>query len=1188
MTVDWTKWLRGQSTVEQNELDVFDEYRYPLVDYTVDFFASPGVDILKFAKERGSMAEISSRSMRLVNRDPVLDNVLRMLLYKPQCDVPVTVISHSLSAGDIIHNIDVDDRKSVYWVPGHYVGNNIESIVNSNDDMLGNLTYGPVLQNRWLGSRCDVMIIGKMPGIVEVRRNCNFCGPTGNLLWTTFCKFVDNPDKLSSWYVTNVVKYIPPIPSSGKLDSISVMNCRLLLQQEICLLLPRYILLLGQDAIDKFLNAMGYKQKLWTMQDFKSSCKNLTVTLPTIDDHGNTVSIEHTMTIFAVVHPAAVLRNNYYLSEFEGGIGRFVDLLRGTNVDLRLPDIRVQRIYDSQTLEKVCRNILDQGPSPIALDSEWHGRAYDFPDAYLRTIQFTNNSKEAYILVLRSAGGYPTQPEYEMNRIRSVWRWFLSELLRYNESHPSGPHYRLVVHNGKADWSWITSWDRESGDLFYRLMKQPDSPEATKYSGGFDTMIAAHVLDEAQPGGYGLDNLALRYLHWPSWSTSLDKWVKDYCRSHGISRSELSGYGDCPDNILLGDENHPSYAAYDVVSLIELYNKFQNMLDKAPVPVVDVDFPNSVNCRPIFWSSMKAFLAYYEMEYYGVGIDRQILQRLASTYTKHAQLLVQDLRKMIHWSDFNFKSVYHVRMLLFGNKYAKKIPTSGGGHEIVDGKITARLLNLEPVYTTGSKKLWSELSEQEKQYSLPSTDQHVLITLLSRQNLSKYQREVVTRLLCLRRLNQLIQTVLPSSNGDSSTDDSNDNSESADGGILTYVSPITSRVHSHFYPTKETGRCSSARPNLQNLSKSKEDYYKDILRDEYVCPVRSIVTADPGWKIVEVDLVAAELMMVAVQSRCHKLLQDCLKSVLPDNDPNKSDIHSSIAVMAFDLRLSNDNYQMFLQELGEEEIRRRNVSIGDPIPPLKHWVAVFGPLRHIAKTVIFGLLYGRGVDSIVRTITEECIGISPEVAEQRAIAIRQTIYSRYPELFDFQQETALRVLRCGWLANWGKRYRRFPLSRWSNKFRKYINFSKDPREIFNILNNNSFVDPIDRDVLFKYMREAVNFRIQGGVAYLIDLAMQRFINHPRRFLDNNPSCSVVSRDGLNYIPIINMHDALVFEVRDDFVEEFVGDIYQSRGIIYDCICDIPVYAVDLDGNIYSDFGPVKFFVDISVSQRWGG
>lgn len=100
------------------------------------------------------------------------------------------------------------------------------------------------------------MIIGEAPGREEDSRRSPFTGPAGQLMDKIFASV----DLNTQWgfYITNVVKCRPYMPrGSGKENFTPKVEqqklCRPFLDQEIKLVNPRLIVLLGKVAVDNLL-----------------------------------------------------------------------------------------------------------------------------------------------------------------------------------------------------------------------------------------------------------------------------------------------------------------------------------------------------------------------------------------------------------------------------------------------------------------------------------------------------------------------------------------------------------------------------------------------------------------------------------------------------------------------------------------------------------------------------------------------------------------------------------------------------------------------------------------------------------------------------------------------------------------------------------------------------------------------
>jgi DNA polymerase I-like protein with 3'-5' exonuclease and polymerase domains len=112
--------------------------------------------------------------------------------------------------------------------------------------------------------------------------------------------------------------------------------------------------------------------------------------------------------------------------------------------------------------------------------------------------------------------------------------------------------------------------------------------------------------------------------------------------------------------------------------------------------------------------------------------------------------------------------------------------------------------------------------------------------------------------------------------------------------------------------------------------------------------------------------------------------------------PNYYDIHSNVAVLAFQL----------------------------PCQPTKGGLKSIGKshFRVLAKNVIFGIAYGRGAKAIALQAKEQGVNVTVDEAQQ----VIDTIFEMYPELVPFFEEAKARALNEKWLCNCFGAFRRFP------------------------------------------------------------------------------------------------------------------------------------------------------------------
>jgi DNA polymerase-1 len=181
-------------------------------------------------------------------------------------------------------------------------------------------------------------------------------------------------------------------------------------------------------------------------------------------------------------------------------------------------------------------------------------------------------------------------------------------------------------------------------------------------------------------------------------------------------------------------------------------------------------------------------------------------------------------------------------------------------------------------------------------------------------------------------------------------------------------------------------------------------------------------------------------------------------------------------------------------------------------------------LRVSGKSVNFGILYGRGAKAIANQINAETgLGVTSDEIQQGIDGWHRT-YENASAFFARCHQQALDI---GWVANiWGRR--------------RYFGRPENEGQKGNI------------------MREAANHPIQGTVGDTMSLAIDRVANER-------------NRRGLRMQIINQVHDALLFEVPEDNVDECVEVIRWGMSDI-----DLPMPA-----------GPLRLEVDVDFYKRWG-
>ena len=133
-----------------------------------------------------------------------------------------------------------------------------------------------------------------------------------------------------------------------------------------------------------------------------------------------------------------------------------------------------------------------------------------------------------------------------------------------------------------------------------------------------------------------------------------------------------------------------------------------------------------------------------------------------------------------------------------------------------------------------------------------------------------------------------------------------------------------------------------------------------------------------------------------------------------------------------------------------------------------------------------------------------------------------------------------RVVDPGWLCGTYGRYRRFPKVE-------------------------------DEKLLAEQQRSARNFPIQNAVADAITLAMFNLQRYRRRYAEPH-----------SFRMVLQIHDALLFEVPYQYVEWFVEEVVPT------CIAGVPLWPRHLDGKPFAHIHqPYHFGVDTELFDHWG-
>ena len=290
-----------------------------------------------------------------------------------------------------------------------------------------------------------------------------------------------------------------------------------------------------------------------------------------------------------------------------------------------------------------------------------------------------------------------------------------------------------------------------------------------------------------------------------------------------------------------------------------------------------------------------------------------------------------------------------------------------------------------------------------------------------------------------------------------------------------------------------TGRFSSSEPNMQNIPSGNVE-------------IRPVFSARPGYVFVGGDFSAQEPRLTAYYSQDENMLKAYNEG---------KDLYAVIASAAFDNEYE-DNLE-FYPEGTEIEFEGKQVICGFKT----HTNEDGKHRRKIAKTLLLGILYGRGANSIAKQI-----GKSKKEAQE----IIDNFFKSFPKVKAWIDATHLKAKTVGYVEDWFGRRRHLPQLSWPRFTAKYKNGLESGQRQFNplldcegrLVENNRLQEKINDclnadwgsvseiiknaakyegiiitdngDVIAKAERQSVNSIVQGGAATLTKMAMCNLYN----------------------------------------------------------------------------------------------
>lgn len=623
--------------------------------------------------------------------------------------------------------------KSVLWIPGHVVG-----------DRYG---YGP--------RNADIMLIGKLPGSDERHKKRLWVGPAGRLLAAELGKCgID----MTECYGTNVNKFPAPYPNMKNIPAAWVREGAWFLQQEIRIVQPKFILLLGGDALKAVLGKKAVLRR-----------------------HRGVVSEVCGAQVMVTNNPADMLRNPEKMDMFQQDLDLFGKLVRGES--LQPTDTEYHYLRNLEHLEQVVEMCMES--KRFAVDCEWYGKDHD--SGHILTIQFSRKSKESFVVVLRSdvrrTEFFPSQSA----AIGQLRRLFCRD------------DVAIMGHNFRSDMKFLN-------DIGLDVTKQ-------FAENGFDTMLAHHLLMENAE--HNLTACALVDTDMGRYDGEMQQYLaKGYI--HGtVPEDILLPYAAADtDATFRLYEKYSQQLWEDHLKVCEEAGTDPEKSCYGPEDPRAEEYGWTASLWNLFRSIvMPVNAALDEMEREGVLGDPARIKEMAEAFAKRRDGIVDELRAVIHEQDFNPRSTKDVARLLFGKPGTeskdgkahmklglKPLKTTGKRSKMWDECIYDEEVYYleEPEYDDNGKVV--KEAGWHSNFHAPSTDAETLAVLAEDE--ACREAELLRN---YRFIEQICKTFLP-------LPEKVEGDEVFTAGLGGAIAN-DGRIHTTFSQLTETGRFRSAKPN---------------------------------------------------------------------------------------------------------------------------------------------------------------------------------------------------------------------------------------------------------------------------------------------------------------------------------------------------------------------------------------
>lgn len=663
-------------------------------------------------------------------------------------------------------------------------------------------------------NRARVMVIGKNPDPADIATKKNMAGAAGELMR----EIADNVGlDIIDWYYTNIVRWL--VPKGLNIKGWHIKDCMPLLAQEIAMLQPEYILVMGADAVKAVFNKSSTLQKVRSLTFLLPSVNALGAEMQNVETDPAGIdefTYKSNIKVFSTIHPSAVLREEGWREGLVSDLVKFRDMLRfdsPVTVVHNASDRDYRVLTTVEEVEAIYYEILKGGFKMVSVDCEWGGG--NFKRGVLRTIQLSWKVKQAVCIVLTHQGGVPAMPIADRAKVMYILR-----MIVLIES--------MVVtgHHLRADAKWL---EEEGIPVMERM--------------GFDTMLADHALNENAE--HGLDSLSVRNTDMGRYDFPLNGVLKQLKITGKVVKRD--GYLNVPTDAIT------FYGMCDTDCTLRNTDVLLGRL-------MDPRNAGPANC--FFNVSLPCMRPIHEIETVGMPVDRERMELMVHEFEEKKNELVDKLRMEIQQPQFNPRSTDQVKKLLFG-------PKEEGGFELVPYKTTEK-----------PSRMWEDilkLPEHKRVNINPSTDAESL------EAMSQSGVKAVKMLRDFKLIDQVAKSFLrlPDEDAFGHTEYTSGlvGAIDPDGRIRTSIQQ-TSETGRHKSSDPNLQNLPSKQNKLLQKIIGEQAY--NTIRSCFIAPRETVkkfnilknVMEDIGYVIIDADFKSAELLVLGYLAGCEKLVKD--------------------------------------------------------------------------------------------------------------------------------------------------------------------------------------------------------------------------------------------------------------------------------------------------------------------------